>query len=337
MAGQDIAQTYVYALLREDGQTPFYIGVGRNGRWISHERDAHRKNTHKDHIIQKMHANGVSEIPKIKLMEGLTHASALQIEICLIQLIGRWPLGPLANLTSGGEGVGNPSQESREKKGAANVKSWKDQTVRERRITAIRAAWTPERRLAHSIAMKSRGPEWRKKVSEGRKESWFKKNGGPPKQRKPDGRSAYMKAAWANPETAPKRREGLKKAVEAANSELGIANRRISAKKAWANQEIREKMIASMKREISESERAKKRAVMMNQNLRAKLNAGNARPEVREKRIAAQKAAFATPESKARRSAAAKIRWAKIKDQKMLPSENENPSHRPKPIPNPEP
>ena len=44
-------------------------------------------------------------IVQIKLIENLTEETALEVERALIQLIGRYPFGPLTNLTPGGEGV----------------------------------------------------------------------------------------------------------------------------------------------------------------------------------------------------------------------------------------
>src|SRR5690348_14515761 len=115
MASDSIARNYVYALFREDGVTPFYIGIGRGTRWLQHERQAYRNRTHKDRIILRMQESGLTEIPKVKLVEGLTFREAAVIERDLILLIGRKPIGPLSNLTDGGEGLNNPAEEVRQK------------------------------------------------------------------------------------------------------------------------------------------------------------------------------------------------------------------------------
>jgi hypothetical protein len=47
MAASDIAQNYVYALFREDGVTPFYIGIGKGSRWLAHEKYAWRNRGYK--------------------------------------------------------------------------------------------------------------------------------------------------------------------------------------------------------------------------------------------------------------------------------------------------
>lgn len=106
---------YVYALFREDGVTPFYIGLGCRDRWVQHERYAHRNRSYKDRIILKMRRDGILTVPKIKLAEGLPRAEAAQLEIDLILLVGRLPLGTLVNKTSGGDGLFNPDEETRQK------------------------------------------------------------------------------------------------------------------------------------------------------------------------------------------------------------------------------
>lgn len=109
---------YCYALFRENG-TPFYIGKGKGDRWLSHEYRAVRGGTHKDNIICSMRDRGVS-VPKCKLIEGLSAAEALQVEIDLIALVGRIPNGPLVNKTAGGDGVSDPLPETRAKLRAAH-------------------------------------------------------------------------------------------------------------------------------------------------------------------------------------------------------------------------
>lgn len=161
---------YVYALFREDGATPFYIGKGRGNRIDIHERQAHRFTSHKDRIIQNMRAAGVRDIPKAKLIEGLTDPEAKDIEVTLIYLLGRWPHGPLANLTNGGDGVSDLSPESKAKQTAANVRSWADPIVRKKRSDGMKAAWTDEKRADHGVKMiEIKTPEVRAKMSAGRK------------------------------------------------------------------------------------------------------------------------------------------------------------------------
>lgn len=101
---------YVYALIREN-DTPFYIGMGRGARIDEHEKEADRgENGPRHHVIRKLWRLGIVLV-KMKLQEELTRREAHQLEIMLIQLIGRRPNGPLVNLTGGGTGAYDPSPE----------------------------------------------------------------------------------------------------------------------------------------------------------------------------------------------------------------------------------
>lgn len=147
---------YVYILYREDGVTPFYVGMGRRGRWLHHERDAKRGRSRKDNIICRMRERGIS-VPKKKYAEGLTRQQAALLEIELIAKIGRHPKGPLANLTDGGEGVRGWVVSA--KRRAELRESWKPHApeVEKRRIAAcIAAANDPARCKKISAALKGK-------------------------------------------------------------------------------------------------------------------------------------------------------------------------------------
>ena len=102
---------YVYALFKADGRV-FYIGKGTGRRWTAHERQP--DNSIKSKIIRKTKAD-LGFLPKEKLIENLTDEEARRCEVDLIRLVGRWPLGPLVNHTDGGDGMANPSEETRQK------------------------------------------------------------------------------------------------------------------------------------------------------------------------------------------------------------------------------
>lgn len=102
-------------LLRED-ETPFYVGFGRNNRWLMHEKLAKPGRSRKDNIICRIKKSGL-EVKKIKVQEGLSRHEAIVLEIKLIARYGRCPNGCLTNLTDGGEGrvSSTPSKETRQK------------------------------------------------------------------------------------------------------------------------------------------------------------------------------------------------------------------------------
>ena len=109
-----LAVYYVYVLFRWDG-VPFYIGKGKKDRIAAHLSPARlNKKSHKNNIIKKT-ITLVGEVPSVKIRSNLTEAKAHQIEIALIAAIGRAPSGPLVNGTDGGEGMSNPSPETKAK------------------------------------------------------------------------------------------------------------------------------------------------------------------------------------------------------------------------------
>jgi hypothetical protein len=275
---------YVYALFRADGVTPFYIGKGRQYRINIHERTAKRETTHKDRIIQGMQARGET-IPKAKLIEGLTDAQAKQIEIDLIQLIGRWPKGPLANLTKGGDG-GDFSPDARAKRSAMNVLTWANPEVRAKRLAGIKAVWTDERRIeASRLAKLQMTPEAKERLQ--RSNNARRGNGKPkpPKKHQP----TVVRELWKNPEWRAKVMEARK----------------------GKRKPVAPEQAAEMSARLNSPQALEKRRIT------------NAIPEVNARRIAAQKAAFSTPEAKAKRSDVSKKMWAaKRAHQKVLPSAN---------------
>jgi len=102
---------YVYAYLREDG-TPYYIGKGVHKRaWKQHRKNGMYVWTPKDK----------SRI--VILKEHLTNQQAKELEIELIVKYGRKDIGTgiLRNMTDGGEGLHNPSQEIRDKKSKSMI------------------------------------------------------------------------------------------------------------------------------------------------------------------------------------------------------------------------
>ena len=161
---------YVYALLREDLTTPFYIGMGRGDRWLYHEKSAHRTRSHKNNIILMMRRNRFTTIPKVKLAEGLLKAEAIALEIEFIAKFGRVPDGPLVNATRGGEGILGLSPEALKARAAAVAASQKRPEVRAKKSAAAKGRKfgprSPEQRAKISAAVRGfrHTPEAKEKI-----------------------------------------------------------------------------------------------------------------------------------------------------------------------------
>ncbi len=124
--------TYIYLDPRKSGNyicgnytfeyEPFYVGKGKNGQWISHLITAKKENVnltrsdnlHKYGKIRKILNENLEPII-LKVKENLSEQEAFELEIYLIWAIGRndLNLGPLTNMSDGGEGFSNPCQKTR--------------------------------------------------------------------------------------------------------------------------------------------------------------------------------------------------------------------------------
>jgi len=91
---------YVYRHIRLDKNEPFYIGIGTDASF-SRSRETTRRNKLWSRIAEK------TEHKVQILFDNLTYEEAKQKEIEFIALYGRIDkkLGPLANLTDGGDGT----------------------------------------------------------------------------------------------------------------------------------------------------------------------------------------------------------------------------------------
>lgn len=101
---------YVYRHIRLDKNEPFYVGIGND---VTNKRAKER--ARRNEIWKKIVAKSDYEVEI--LFDNLTYEKAKLKEIEFIKLYGRIDLGngTLANLTDGGDGTINPSQEVRDK------------------------------------------------------------------------------------------------------------------------------------------------------------------------------------------------------------------------------
>lgn len=152
---------YVYILYREDGVTPFYVGMGKGNRWLDHERGCHREKSHKAHIIRQILTRGGTLI-KRKVAENFTREQAVALEISLIAAIKRAPHGPLSNLTAGGDGaVGFKYTEAmREQRRAIRAKQVDSPATRAKRAENMR------RRMADPLLREQYGSAGRERMKD---------------------------------------------------------------------------------------------------------------------------------------------------------------------------
>jgi len=121
----NIYYVYIYLDTRKEGKylyenlsfnyEPFYVGMGKNNRCFSGIK--YGGSPYKKNKIKKIINNGF-EIEIIKISKDIEFDNATKLEIDTISKIGRSDLdkGPLVNLTDGGEGTLNMSEESKIKK-----------------------------------------------------------------------------------------------------------------------------------------------------------------------------------------------------------------------------
>ena len=109
---------YTYAYLRED-RTPYYIGKGKEYRINSTNRSLNKPKDKSRMIFLK---------------QNLTEEEAFKHEKYMIAIFGRKDNGTgiLRNKSDGGEGVGNPSEETRKKKAEITRKRYENMTLEQK-------------------------------------------------------------------------------------------------------------------------------------------------------------------------------------------------------------
>lgn len=114
-------QYYVYLLIDSSSGVPFYVGKGTGNRMFGHERDAMNESYQHRSVHAKIRALKAAGVDiAYKQIQCSSEDEAFVLEQQLICEIGRRDLGlgPLRNLTDGGEGVRNQTTETIEKRAA---------------------------------------------------------------------------------------------------------------------------------------------------------------------------------------------------------------------------
>lgn len=135
----------VYKHIRKDTNEVFYIGIGKS---VSRANSFRNRNKYWYNIV-----NSVGHIVEI-VKDGLDWKDACSLEKQLIKEYGRWDLGlgPLVNMTDGGEGIENPSFEIVEKiKQKRKLQIFSNESKQKMSISAKRTMTDEHKKLLSEI------------------------------------------------------------------------------------------------------------------------------------------------------------------------------------------
>lgn len=177
---------YVYQLRVEGESLPFYIGKGKGDRaWVhlkpcdlASEGSRHKKNT-----ILKAQREGKQVLVEV-IRSGIADNQSKRLEKFWIAKFGRADQGkgPLTNGTDGGDGLANPSKETRAKIAEAKLgennpmfgKSHSDE--RKNRVSELlkeNAPWIGKYGADHPKSGKLNSEETKKMMSDSHSHSWL--------------------------------------------------------------------------------------------------------------------------------------------------------------------
>jgi len=135
--------SYVYLFCDVDG-TPIYVGKGTKKRWQRH----YTSDTHLGRLLKKRCREGMILNPIIS--SYMTPEDAISLEKVLIKFFGRADqrTGTLLNLTDGGEGAVNMSDETKKKLSIiAKGRVWSETSRAKLSESCKGRVFTPEHRL----------------------------------------------------------------------------------------------------------------------------------------------------------------------------------------------
>lgn len=153
---------YVYEHWRPDKNVCFYVGKGKNKRaWDM----KNMRNRHHQAVVSKLTAMGLAVDVRV-IIENISNETAIALEIDRIAFYG---MENLTNLTSGGDGMVNPTPETRAKISASQKARFQRPDEMEKVFQRNRNRMvSDETRHKLSIAGKNRklSDEHKKKLSE---------------------------------------------------------------------------------------------------------------------------------------------------------------------------
>ena len=285
---------YVYGLFDECAIIR-YIGKGKGERWSAHAAGDYNYNWLK-RIFIKRTLRAMGEVPGVKIREGLSEPEAFEIEVALIRAIGRWPNGPLTNLTDNRSG---PSSETMRK-------WWASRTPEERSVSGKKSSQTlgPEGRKARAKkavlsfdleAMAQRMHDWQMERS--------------PEERKAAGVAGGTASMAAK--TPEQKRDMQKLGMESLRANLDTPEKKLAHfKKTGAGQLTKEQLSANGTKGVTKLNNSKTPEERSAQGRKAaQALYDGLTPE--ERVIKAKNASKAAHEAMSKRSPEEKSTWAK--------------------------
>ena len=278
------ATSYVYVYRDASGQ-PLYVGKGTGPRDLRHRIEMNAgSRTYWHNKLRKMEREGHAYSVE-RVVEGLTHEEACEMERALIAEYGRRniePGGILYNLLSGGDGA-SPEDMRR---------MYEDPEFRARQAEGAQKRARDPRWRANVIAANKRAmqqPGAMERLEKAREIRWSAEGAG-------DHHSERMQAWYADPENKERQAEALR---EKRKSDPEYDRRqREGIKEKWQDPEFRARKAESNRQSWKKPGRREKHSEVMTEMFKD--------PGVRERHAVAMKRIIASPEWRGKIAEAAK-------------------------------